>query len=47
MFIGGVMEERRDYVTLTLPAVAQPPQTPQASRSWRRVSTLHAPGHLT
>ncbi|XP_050736530.1 endoplasmic reticulum mannosyl-oligosaccharide 1,2-alpha-mannosidase-like [Eriocheir sinensis] len=32
---GGVMEERRDYVTLTLPAVPQQPP-PQASRSWRR-----------
>ncbi|KAG0727271.1 hypothetical protein GWK47_035016 [Chionoecetes opilio] len=34
MFGGEVMEERRDYVTLSLPAVLPP--TPQYSRSCRR-----------
>ncbi|XP_045122830.1 endoplasmic reticulum mannosyl-oligosaccharide 1,2-alpha-mannosidase-like isoform X1 [Portunus trituberculatus] len=37
MYSGGVMEERRDYVTLSLPAVLLPPPAAAApSRSWRR-----------
>ncbi|XP_042889053.1 endoplasmic reticulum mannosyl-oligosaccharide 1,2-alpha-mannosidase-like isoform X2 [Penaeus japonicus] len=34
MFSGGVIEERRDYVTLSLPALQQ--TTARPSRSWRR-----------
>lgn len=40
----GVMEERRDYVTLSLPAVPQPAP---ASRSCRRVSECKAPARPT